>query len=98
MTPSTKGCALVLFSLTQPQVQVLLDRCVRVRLYADGLGSEHQHNLQMEKQRFGTIALPFYVILNPDDRVVAEFPGLTLSRNSPIFCAEECLEDRAQER
>ena len=31
----------------------------------------------LEKQRFGTIALPDCVILNPDDRVVAEFSGLT---------------------
>ena len=30
----------------------------------------------MEVDRFGTAALPYYVILTPDDKEVARFPGM----------------------
>ena len=32
---------------------------------------------KIEIDRFGTAALPFYVILSPDSEEIARFPGLT---------------------
>lgn len=50
---------------------------VRLRLYTDGDGPLYAQQQQMEKQRFGTIALPYYVLLAPDGHLLASFPGLT---------------------
>jgi thiol:disulfide interchange protein DsbD len=31
----------------------------------------------MEEERYKTVSLPFYVILDPDEHVIATFPGST---------------------
>jgi hypothetical protein len=56
---------------------------VLVRLYTDGGLPEHEENLNFERERFGTIALPFYVLATPEDQVIDVFPGLT--RNAEEF-------------
>ena len=33
----------------------------------------------MEIDRFGTAALPYYVILTPDNKVLSTFPGMDLN-------------------
>ena len=38
-------------------------------------GSEENQKLQSRK--FKTVAIPFYAILDPDEKVIATFPGLT---------------------
>ena len=38
----------------------------------------------MEIQRFKTAALPFYVILSPDDRVISTFPGMDTNQDNFI--------------
>lgn len=68
---------------TLPKVQERFRQYLLVRLYTDGTGPEHAENMRLEQERFGTIALPFYVVLSPGDEVVATFPGLT--RNPKEF-------------
>lgn len=68
---------------TLPRVQERFRRYLLVRLYTDGTEPEHAENMRLEQERFGTIALPFYVVLSPGDEVVATFPGLT--RNPEEF-------------
>lgn len=70
---------------SRPDVQDLFQRFVLVRLYTDGTKPEHRENLRFEQERFGTIALPLYVIMSPDDVFIASFPGLT--RNEDEFKA-----------
>jgi thiol:disulfide interchange protein DsbD len=62
---------------TLPEVQELFDQFVLVRLYTDGGKPEHEWNQGFERERFGTIALPYYAIISPADEAVATFPGLT---------------------
>ena len=54
-----------------------MERFVRVRLYTDGAGDLYQKQQQMQQDRFKTIALPFYAVLEADGTTVATFPGLT---------------------
>jgi len=54
-----------------------LQKFVRVRLYTDGQGPVYEQQQKMEKDRFGTVALPFYAILTPDGKALGSFPGLT---------------------
>lgn len=48
---------------------------VLVRLFTDG-GKNHRENQRLEVERFGTAALPFYVILSPDNNEIARFHGM----------------------
>lgn len=59
------------------EVRQLFRQMVLVRLYTDGGLPEHEENLNMERDRFGTIALPYYVLVTPEDEVIDVFPGLT---------------------
>jgi len=63
-----------------PEVVAQMKEYVRVKLYTDGGGSEaesNQRNRELRNKRFQTVALPFYVILTPDDEFVDSFPGYT---------------------
>jgi hypothetical protein len=66
---------------SRPEISRELKRYICVRLYTDGDGEifKHQQNLQQEK--FGTVAPPFYVILSADESVSDTFPGLTNSES-----------------
>jgi thiol:disulfide interchange protein len=54
-----------------------LERFVRVRLYTDGDGELYQKQQQMQQEKFKTVALPYYAVLEADGTTVATFPGLT---------------------
>ena len=58
-----------------PQVQSLFDKFVLVQLFTDG-GSNYRENQKMEIDRFGTAALPFYVVLSPANEELARFHGM----------------------
>ena len=51
------------------------EQFVLVQLYTDG-GTDAATNQQMQVERFRTLALPFYVILSPDNRVLARHSGI----------------------
>ena len=63
------------------EVQKLFEEYVLVRLYTDGTQPEHAENLRFERERFGTIALPLYALMSPQDEAIATFPGLTRDSN-----------------
>jgi thiol:disulfide interchange protein len=61
----------------RPEITGLLKDFVLVDLYTDGTDAPSEQNQQLEEKRFGTVAIPFYAILDPDERTIATFPGLT---------------------
>ena len=65
-------------TFTKTEVKHRFGEMILVQLYTDG-GPNHRENQQYEIDRFGTAALPFYVILSPDDEVITTFPGMTRS-------------------
>jgi len=67
----------------RPEVTGLLKDFVLVDLYTDGTDAISEQNQQLEEKRFGTVAIPFYAIVDPDERTIATFPGLT--RNASEF-------------
>lgn len=67
----------------QPAVRAELEKFVRVKLFTDGEGEPYEGFQKMQEQRFGTVALPLYAIITPDDQIVARFEGLT--RNESEF-------------
>ena len=65
---------------TLQDVEHRFNELILVHLYTDG-GENHKEYLRYEIERFGTAALPYYVILSPQDEVLATFPGLTRDVN-----------------
>jgi thiol:disulfide interchange protein DsbD len=67
----------------RPEITGLLKDFVLVDLFTDGTDAASEQNQQLEEKRFGTVAIPFYAIVDPDERIIATFPGLT--RNASDF-------------
>jgi thiol:disulfide interchange protein DsbD len=61
----------------RPEVTGLLKDFVLVDLYTDGTDADSEQNQQLEEKRFRTVAIPFYAIVDPNERTIATFPGLT---------------------
>jgi thiol:disulfide interchange protein DsbD len=64
---------------SKPEISRELTRYICVRLYTDGDGEIFQHHQNLQQEKFGTVALPFYATLRPDGSVSGTFPGLTKS-------------------
>jgi len=67
------------------------DKYVRVHLYTDGQGEVYARNRAFQEARFGTVALPFYALMSPDDREISRFPGLTRDRDLFVQFLEKGL-------
>ena len=63
----------------RPEINALLGDFVLVDLFTDGTDAAAEQNQQLEEKRFGTVAIPFYAIFDPDEQVIATFPGPTKS-------------------
>jgi thiol:disulfide interchange protein DsbD len=66
----------------KPDVQDIFKDYVLARLYTDDNTPLSDSNRDMEENRFSTIALPFYVILSPEDKPLNTFPGYTPDREA----------------
>ncbi len=68
---------------TRPEVAAALKEFILVELYTDGTDDASQANQRLQESKFSTIAIPYYAILEADERVLATFPGLT--RDPTLF-------------
>jgi thiol:disulfide interchange protein len=70
---------------TRPEIASALGGFVLVDLYGDSNDAISDANQKLELAKFNTVAEPFYAILDPDEKVIATFPGLT--RDATEFLA-----------
>ena len=68
---------------TRPEIKAELGNFVLLDLYTDGTDAASVQNQTLEDKKFSTVAIPFYAILDADEKIVATFPGLT--RNATDF-------------
>jgi len=61
----------------RPEIAGLLKDFVLVDLFTDGDDKASEENAHMEETRFGTVAIPYYAIVDPDEKIIATFPGRT---------------------
>lgn len=61
----------------RPEIQEAMSKFVLVELYTDGLDPVSEENQKLQESKLQTVAIPYYVILDPDEKIVASFPGLT---------------------
>ncbi|MBH49351.1 MAG: hypothetical protein CMG69_01170 [Candidatus Marinimicrobia bacterium] len=73
-----------------PEVKKRFDKFILVQLYTDG-GENYKEKREYEIERFGTAALPYYVLLTPEDDVIAEFPGMTRNLDEFILFLDKAL-------
>ncbi len=66
----------------KPEVLGLFKDFILARLYTDDGSPLNDSNRVMEEARFSTIAQPYYVIVSPDDKPLATFPGFTRDLNA----------------
>ena len=64
---------------TRPEISQELSHFVLVELYTDGRDETNRRYQQLEQDLFGTVALPYYAILEPDGTPKVAFGGLTRS-------------------
>lgn len=62
---------------TRPEVGGVMKNMVLVDLYTDGTDAASQANQKLEEDKFKTVAIPFYVLYDANQNVLATFPGLT---------------------
>jgi thiol:disulfide interchange protein DsbD len=59
------------------EVEAEFSKLVLVRLYTDDGSEINNRHQAFEQETFGTVALPFYAVMNANGKPVATFPGLT---------------------
>src|SRR5260370_15429107 len=62
---------------TRPEIIAAARSFVAVELYTDGPDAVSQVNQQLEDSKFKTVAIPFYVIVDPDGNPLGTFAGST---------------------
>ncbi len=61
----------------RPEIREALSKFVLVELYTDGTDAASEANQKLQETKFQTVAIPYYAILDADEKVVASYPGLT---------------------
>ncbi len=61
-------------------VKESLTKFILVKLYTDGEEAVHEKNQKYEEDKFGTIALPLYAIVDKNEKIISQFMGMTRDR------------------
>jgi thiol:disulfide interchange protein DsbD len=59
----------------KPEIADAMKDLVLVELYTDGTDKASEENQKLEDEKFQTVAIPYYAILDPDGKVLATLPG-----------------------
>jgi len=69
----------------RPEIAAALKDIIKVELYTDGTDPESGQNQKLQETKFGTVAIPFYALVEANGNVIATFGGAT--RQAPEFLA-----------
>jgi len=70
---------------TRAEIAAVMKNFVLVELYTDGTDAESEANQKLQLAKVQTVAIPYYAIVDPDEKLLATFPGLT--KDSAEFLA-----------
>jgi thiol:disulfide interchange protein DsbD len=65
----------------KPEIAAELKDLVLVDLYTDGTDAASEENQKLEDSKFQTVAIPYYALMDGDEKVVSTFPGSTRDAN-----------------
>jgi thiol:disulfide interchange protein DsbD len=80
------------------EVETELSKFVLARLYTDDGSEINNQNQAFEQNNFGTVALPFYAVVDARGKTVATFPGLTRNAAEFVDFLQKSQENLAAER
>lgn len=63
----------------RPEIKAELSKYVLAKLYTDGDGEIFEEHQAYQEERFGTVALPLYAIVEPTGETITTFAGMTRS-------------------
>ncbi len=63
----------------RPEIAAALKDLVLVELYTDGTDAASEANRKVQDQKFATVAIPYYAIIDADEKVIASFDHRTTS-------------------
>ena len=69
----------------RPEVAAALKDFVLVELYTDGTDRASEENQRLEDQKFSTVALPYYVLLDQNEKVIKTLGSTTNSQKFLAF-------------
>jgi hypothetical protein len=61
----------------RPEISSALKDLVLVELYTDGTDAASVENQKIQDSKFATVAIPYYALIEPDEKVVASFDHRT---------------------
>jgi len=61
----------------RPEITEAVKDLVPVELYVDGTDAASEQNQKLEDDKFNTASMPYYALLDPDEKIVAQFGGAT---------------------
>lgn len=64
----------------KPEVLTEMNKFIKVQLFTDGEGEIYEKQQKFQEEKFGTVALPLYAIVDAEGNTRATFPGLTRDR------------------
>lgn len=67
------------------EVEREMEKFVRVRLFTDGADESNARQQKLQEEKFNTVALPLYAVVDPEGNTRAQFLGMT--RKSDEFIA-----------
>ena len=62
---------------TRPEIAEALGNYILVELYTDGTDAASELNQKVLSEKFATVAIPYYAIVDANEKVIASFAGLT---------------------
>jgi thiol:disulfide interchange protein len=62
---------------TRPEIADAMKEYVLLELYTDSSDALAEENQKVEDSKFKTVSIPYYAILDPDEKVIASFPNST---------------------
>jgi thiol:disulfide interchange protein DsbD len=62
---------------TRPEIADAMKQYVLLELYTDSSDALAEENQKVQESKFKTVSIPYYAILDPDEKVVASFPSAT---------------------
>ncbi|MBI3468113.1 MAG: thioredoxin family protein, partial [Planctomycetes bacterium] len=68
---------------------------VLAKLYTDRERPDDEANKKLEEERFGTVGIPYYVVLSPDGRKLGEFQGRAQTEQEFLAFLDASLEQWA---
>ncbi len=61
----------------RPEISAALKDLVLVELYTDGTDAASEANQKVQDTKFATVAIPYYALMDPDEKVVGSFDHRT---------------------